>query len=882
MNELDSFLHEFKAKSEDWFARNTELVRKYYLFFKQFFDRTHLENATWEDIQKLGQHVHAFQSMAIARGNALGKPNHPIEHYRNSFLYLAYGEDDIETRIRNFVENPRYRIKYFGKSVISEIIGNLFADQFVYYNARDQYALRLLNIDPGFKRGDKFVDRYFKFNQAVQEVVEKYRIIVTPQTDLPLNLEVDQFFSFLYENYEDPTKNPYWILPEKFKLLEERFQQRISGFSDFKSPGDQFKNEELDYKRKQLRLFNEEAGLERVKELLQAGDGKTALNEISKRTANLVQYNSWRKSFGDSDETIVPILSAFVEAAEQEYEDAETVAPIFEAIDAQGLKPSWDTLSVVLWLLNPDTFVPIKISYYRQLAEELGNPLPNGRPTPESFDAVLTWLEAFWNALEKYHPEDWVDVQSYLWCVLPEAAWNAAETQEDTDSEDVSLTRQSPDNINYWWLNANPNIWNFSDIPVGQKRVYTALNEKGNKRQVYKYFEEVRPGDIVVGYVTSPVKEIVAICKITRELHEGPEGAAIEFQKIEQLSNPIHFTMLKNNPDFKGGENFLNRQGSLFKLQPAEYEIIRVLIDEANPLSTQKIQSYSKQEALADLFLDEDKFDEILALLKYKKNLILQGPPGVGKSFIAKRLAYTLLECKDDKRVEMIQFHQSYAYEDFIQGYRPNEEGKFQLQNGIFYNFCRRAQQMPDKPFVFIIDEINRGNLSKIFGELMLLIEADKRGREYAVALTYTNDNYPGFYIPENLYLIGMMNTADRSLAMVDYALRRRFNFVDLEPEFESEKFRKYLRDRRMSETLVDKIVRQMTALNQLIDKDENNLGRGYRIGHSFFCPLNGEGPFDETWYRRVIDYEIVPLLNEYWFDQPDKVSQQIEKLLRG
>lgn len=224
----------------------------------------------------------------------------------------------------------------------------------------------------------------------------------------------------------------------------------------------------------------------------------------------------------------------------------------------------------------------------------------------------------------------------------------------------------------------------------------------------------------------------------------------------------------------------------------------------------------------------------------------------------------------------MIQFHQAYSYEDFIQGFRPNEEGKFVLKNGVFYEFCKKAQRNP-APHVFIIDEINRGNLSKIFGELMLLLEADKRGREFAMPLTYSPHDV--FFLPENLYIIGLMNTADRSLAMVDYALRRRFVFIELRPQFESAKFRAHLNQYGVSDELCERIAAQFTALNQQI-ADDKNLGKGFCIGHSFFCPNHAQPMYDECWYQQVIKYEIQPLLEEYWFDDSDKAAAAVRRLL--
>ena len=236
---------------------------------------------------------------------------------------------------------------------------------------------------------------------------------------------------------------------------------------------------------------------------------------------------------------------------------------------------------------------------------------------------------------------------------------------------------------------------------------------------------------------------------------------------------------------------------------------------------------------------------------------------------------------KDPQRVEMIQFHQSYSYEDFIEGFRPTAQGHFDLKFGLFYQFCRRAQreELTYNPYVFIIDEINRGNLSKIFGELMMLIEPDKRGKDNAIPLAYSEDADQRFYIPENLYLIGTMNTADRSLAMVDYALRRRFRFITLRPEFASKGFQKFLSMAGAEPDLINKIVTRMERLNQVITADTKNLGPGYQIGHSYFCPRNDIKP-DTKWFRRIMESEIVPLIREYWIDNEEKVQEQRSALL--
>ena len=281
-------------------------------------------------------------------------------------------------------------------------------------------------------------------------------------------------------------------------------------------------------------------------------------------------------------------------------------------------------------------------------------------------------------------------------------------------------------------------------------------------------------------------------------------------------------------------------------------------------------EPYTKENFLKDVFITEKQYDTLTALLNRKKNIILQGAPGVGKTFSARRLAYSIMGEKDKSRIEFIQFHQSYSYEDFIMGYRPNDMGGFDLQDGVFYRFCEKAKEDPDKkPYFFIIDEINRGNLSKIFGELLMLIESDKRKEEYKLKPVYGDEP---FYVPDNLYIIGMMNTADRSLAMIDYALRRRFSFYTMTPAFENADrngFDEYTKDIECE--LYHKAVKAIKDLNAVIRADKT-LGKGFEIGHSYFIPED-KSKVDDDWVRNVVEYEIFPLIEEYWFDDETKIK---------
>lgn len=277
---------------------------------------------------------------------------------------------------------------------------------------------------------------------------------------------------------------------------------------------------------------------------------------------------------------------------------------------------------------------------------------------------------------------------------------------------------------------------------------------------------------------------------------------------------------------------------------------------------------YSDNDFLNEVFMTEDEYETVKNILLNKKNLILQGAPGVGKTYAAKRLAYSIIGKKDISKVKMIQFHQSYSYEDFIMGYRPSKDNSFEIKAGPFYKFCKEAEEDSENKYFFIIDEINRGNLSKIFGELLMLIESDKRGEP--LKLLYKDEQ---FSVPKNVHIIGMMNTADRSLAMIDYALRRRFAFYEFIPAFEKDSFKDYRIEK--SNTKFDSLIDSIISLNKAISAD-NSLGDGFRIGHSYFYT---EDIVEDNWLEYVVNYEVIPLLKEYWFDEPERIKEWANKL---
>lgn len=309
-------------------------------------------------------------------------------------------------------------------------------------------------------------------------------------------------------------------------------------------------------------------------------------------------------------------------------------------------------------------------------------------------------------------------------------------------------------------------------------------------------------------------------------------------------------------------DKFLQRKERSHHQNSAALDRYREFLTTIN--NKEEITSYDENDFFKEVFITNEKYYSMVSLLKKKKNLIIEGAPGVGKTFMAKRLAYSMLKAKDKERVELIQFHQSYAYEDFIEGYRPSEIG-FELQRGLFYKLCKKAYNDHDRDYFLIIDEINRGNLSKIFGELLMLVEGDKR--EESLKLAYSEEE---FSVPDNLYIIGLMNTADRSLAIMDYALRRRFSFVPIEPAFNNVVF---------LETFKNLFDKDYTSLIKIIEdinldiKSDPSLGEGFEIGHSYFLPnLKGrKGNISDI--EEIINYDILPLLKEYWYDDKDKYN---------
>ena len=591
----------------------------------------------------------------------------------------------------------------------------------------------------------------------------------------------------------------------------------------------------------------------------------------------------------------------------------ERLRGFFEQVPGDVLKSLGERLNIGSFLMmaeDPGRLPPIKISPFRKAWKLAGR---GGGPTSSEPSAVYGEILQFLDELAGDGAgwpaplRDRLDAQSAVWYLAkrknkpgrwpPEdwdtfVAWRNGGTPPPTDTDHLAAAGHPK----YWLIGAgaNASVWpefqrngvarlgfgrlNLGDLSgLSQDEIEAQIEpELGDKtmsvRALYDFASELSVGDQLL--VKKGRTQIVGFGVVTSDYFydADSEGYAhsrsVTWIRSGQWSVPEGTVLpIKTLTDISARKSLLD-------------SILSMLI-EVDTDASGKAEPYTLDQALEGLFVPKEKFVDILQALEVKKNVILLGPPGVGKTFIATRLAYALMQTEDPTRVGFVQFHQSMTYEDFMQGWRPMEGGGFERKNGLFFAFCRKAQADAERPYVFIIDEINRGNLSKVFGELMMLIETDKRGPRFAVPLTYSHTPEEKFHVPSNLHVLGMMNTADRSLAMVDYALRRRFRFFSLMPCIGSDSFRKYLGERGVDSSVVDVICDRLATLNKAIASDTKNLGWGYQIGHSFFCPeADGEG-YDIEWYRAVIRTEVAPLLEEYWFDDTEKAEEWTKTLLK-
>ena len=450
----------------------------------------------------------------------------------------------------------------------------------------------------------------------------------------------------------------------------------------------------------------------------------------------------------------------------------------------------------------------------------------------------------------------------------------------DNDVETVHYWIYSPgDNANKWDLFYETGVMGIGWHEIGDLSKFSSKDEmknamkanidpslsyKNSAHATWQFVNEMKVGDVV--FVKKGMRQLIGRGVVTSDYYfdgsihnEYPNLRKVNWTHNGEWLHPGQ-SVMKTLTDITSYTDYVAKLNSLIEDNESMQDV------EENEIT---FPEYTEKDFLREVYINKDAYDTLVDLIHIKKNVILQGAPGVGKTFAAKRLAYSMMGVKDQSRVMMVQFHQSYTYEDFIEGFRPTSgEAGFEIKKGSFYNFCKKAEDDLDNDYFFIIDEINRGNLSKIFGELFMLIESDKRGN--SLQLLYSDEK---FNVPANVHIIGMMNTADRSLALLDYALRRRFAFFEMQPGFTSDGFVEYKKELGNDE--FNKLIACVENLNAAIEEDDS-LGSGFCIGHSYFCNISN---ITDKTLSNIVEYEIVPLLKEYWYDEPTKIREWTDTL---
>lgn len=636
-------------------------------------------------------------------------------------------------------------------------------------------------------------------------------------------------------------------------------------------------------------LFNKGITPEnRIKIMKGIADEFSILTTVPERFEGIPVLNNQKATFycfrGEREEQDIDNLWNLFEAA-QKYADDSSVgnkATFIKYYDTclhqKGIR--WNITMGLYWI-RPYKFINLDSTnrgfilnsenmpnQFITLLEELKQ-VPSGEKYLDICEHCNRILES---GIYKYH--NFPELSYLAWKITSQDYKNNEDIMSDKNVDSVSYWIYSPGNgASKWEEFYREGIIAIGWGEIGDLNTFSSKDEMKQKMKkcygeelsyinsahaTWQFVHQMKPGDIV--FAKKGSSKVIGRGVVVSDYQYDPK-------RPDAYNNVRRINWTHNGVWEHPGKAVMK---ALTDITPyTEYVLkLNALFEEDMPEDTEEQEisypPYDANDFLNDVYMHKEKYTRLTTLLRHKKNIIIQGAPGVGKTYAAKRLAYSMMGVKDKEHVMMVQFHQSYSYEDFIMGFRPSTTG-FELKKGPFYNFCKKAEIDSDNDYFFIIDEINRGNLSKIFGELFMLIEGDKRGVE--LQMLYSDEK---FSVPQNVYIIGMMNTADRSLAMLDYALRRRFAFFEFSPAFDTEGFRKYCELK--NHLKFNKLIATVKNLNDVIEADET-LGHGFCIGHSYFCTRD-DFEIDDMWLHSIVDYELVPLLSEYWFDDLSKVKE--------
>lgn len=565
----------------------------------------------------------------------------------------------------------------------------------------------------------------------------------------------------------------------------------------------------------------------------------------------------------------------------------------------------------------------------KALASALAQFLSVDEPIPESFEAIpiLNNQKSWFFAYEESRGKQDID---NLWSIFESALTYADSQNEDSQNAFAALYNQVSSQLGVGWnltmglfwirpwayptldtqsrdyltlLGVNLNktgvkgrcsakdyltLMNNLEIRFSEEKFpvhsYPELSLKAWQQPSKKSSEETKFSDKRDGWKSLILERIEVLCRSNESAVFTREQFHSEY--LEELSSLF--------PDNKTPDMTIDRQMQILRdesiigfLQQGQYEWYGYedIVEDLSSIneSTEYLEPYNVTNIINDgCFLSEETVTHLLQRLRDKKNLILQGPPGTGKTWLAKRLAYALINEKKESNLCAVQFHPNLSYEDFVRGWRPSGDGKLTLCDGPFLEAVELARGNPDQRYVVVIEEINRGNPAQIFGEMLTLLEADKRTPTEGLSLSYKKNNNERVYIPENLYVIGTMNIADRSLALVDLALRRRFAFFTLETTLDDTWMNWVSTTNQIPVPFLIMVKQKIDHLNSLIETDQR-LGKQFKVGHSYVTPsFSSEISDPISWFSDVVNTEIYPLLEEYWFDSIETADSARLALLEG
>lgn len=760
MMDKNDYFKAFNERADEWF-KNTAFVKEFHEFFKDFFTKENLGKIEWKDIQNLGDHLHSANTNALAKKRAFGNPNHPIEHYRSSFLFLVYGEGDIESRVEKMLKDKAYRLFGIADSMISELIAQVFPEKYVIYNSRSREALRLLNIKIEIKDTGSQVDELFSFNEQIKGFRDEYLEVVGSKTDVPINLELDQFFSFIYENYSDSTS------------IEAESDKKINHWIIAPGATAEFWSDWLDH------------------EHISLGWGK--VGDLSK------------------------------------FSTLEEIRKRYDDVFKPEKNPTNDTLALYDFIhtMKEGDIVFVKSGVKKLLG--VGRIISNYYFMPEKDHAnarKVVWLSTGEWQLED---EDRFPVKALTSISnndFIQRLLNLAKINNDEKSSGNHMTKENfrPFSKNTI-LFGPPGTGKTHELRRLQKK-YIGRKEKTEDR-LKEFISNLNWWEVIAVTLADIGKEVsVAELQEHKFIKEKVSQSKLDRARP---SNVLWSNLQSHSSEDSKTVNVAKKHGVLIfdKTSDAKWHLVDNWKEQVNELSVE-FEQYKKGQ--------------------YKAS--------------------------NDKRFAFVTFHQSYSYEDFIEGIRPkldeeSTEVEYEIKKGVFREICELAENHPDEEFAIFIDEINRGNISKIFGELITLIETDKRisasdpSKGMRVTLPYSRIE---FGVPENLYIIGTMNSVDRSVALVDMALRRRFEFQSVRPKVE-----------RVDENRNIKEVDLKKIFQNLNNKITVLLGNEYVIGHSYFMNENVKDlmTFKSTWFNKIL-----PLLQEYFFDDWKKIKALVKEFV--